>query len=111
MINVRPAIHPATSWTPEAAASFVAWYDTEVSDALTRLQGRLEAEHPQGWVFVHRYTPETICRYCCTRQGTIGQAMGYVEVRERTGESYSGTVSVRWEDGAVITTENPAIPA
>src|SRR5215218_4006271 len=52
MINVRPAIHPATNWTPEAAASFVAWYDTEVSDALTRLQGRLEAEHPQGWVFV-----------------------------------------------------------
>jgi hypothetical protein len=107
----RSQLDPGASWTPEAAAAFIARHDAGVSEAMTRLQERLLSEHPHGSLFVHRYTSETICRYPCTRPGTAGQAMGYVEVRLRTGECYSGTVLVRWEDGAVVTIENPAVPA
>lgn len=111
MIAYRSALHPDSLWTPEAAASFVARYDLDVSEAIARLRERLEAAYPQGWIFVHRYTPETICRYRCTRRETEGQTMGYVEVRTRTGECYSGTVSVRWDDGTVVISENPALPS
>ena len=31
--------------------------------------------------------------------------------RKEAGECYGGTVSVRWGDGAVVITENPAIPS
>jgi hypothetical protein len=99
------------TWTPEAAASFISQYDREVTEAMTQLQVRLLTEHPHGSVFVHRYTADAICRYNCTRLGTAGQAMGYVEVRLQTGECYSGIVLVRWEDGTVVISENPATPA
>jgi hypothetical protein len=107
----RPTPQPGETWTREAAASFVARYDAEVSEAMARLREQLESAHPSGSDFVYRYTADTITRYRSTRCGMNGQAMGYVEVRMPTGETYSGTVSVRWEDGSVIITENPAVPA
>jgi hypothetical protein len=107
----RPLLFPSESWTPDEAASFIARYDADVTEAMTRLQERLLTEHPHGSIFVHRYTADAICRYNCTRRATAGQAMGYVEVRLRSGECYSGTVLVRWADGAVVIAENPAIPA
>src|SRR5688500_9512061 len=107
----RSSRHPGESWTQAAAAAFIARYDAELSEAMARLHEALATAHPQGSIFVYRYTAEVICRYNCTRQSRSGQQMGYVEVRMPTGESYSGTVSVRWEDGAVVISENPAIPA
>ena len=111
MIANYPAIHPDGSWTKEEAAAFVSHHDAEVSEAMARLQHRLVAANPHGVVLVHRSTAETIRRYWCTRRGTTEQQMGYVEVKVPTGETYSGTVAVRWDDGSVVTTENPAVPA
>src|SRR5690348_10602625 len=60
-------VNALTSWTPEAAASFIAQHEVGVSEAMTRLQDRLRTEHPHGSIFVHRYTADAICRYPCTR--------------------------------------------
>jgi hypothetical protein len=111
MIAERLAIQPGWPWTHAAAEAFIARYDAEISEAMARLEEVFTRAHPQGSLFVYRYTAEVICRYSCTRRGTGGLQMGYVEVRMPTGECYSGTVSVRWVDGAVITIENPAVPA
>ena len=75
------------------------------------VQHRLEAKHPLATVYVYRYTADAMTRYCLGRRGLCGQALGFVEVREPTGECYSGTVSVRWMDGAVTVTDNPPVPA